>query len=211
MKRGRVLGVMILALQLAALSGCLLRRPAQPSLGQSLAREGRLVSLLGEATEYLRSPAATALSDAEAALQLALELAPEDPRVIDGLGCVAWRRGESARAKELFQRVLILNPLYDRAYVHLALIAQDEGDDPAAAALLQRALELNPLNVRARNNYALLLGGRGMENSELLGAARREIRKANRSVRRVDRVLLRNLSVLEGAFEATEETGAWEE
>ena len=200
MNRGRIFSVMILALQLVSINGCLVRRPPQPSLQQSLAREARLVSLLGDATASLRSPASMALSDAEAALQLALELAPEDPRVIDGLGCVAWRRGESERAKELFQQVLILNPLYDRAFVHLALIAQDEGDDPAAAALLQRALELNPLNVRARNNYALLLGGRGTENSELLDVARREIRKANRSVRRVDGVLLRNLSALEGSF-----------
>ena len=113
------------------------------------------------------------LDDAENSLLLALELNEQDPRIHDGLGCVAWRRGELSRAAEYFNDALVYDPSYARAYVHLSLYEESKGNMKRAKELLERALVLNPLSVRGRVNYAGLLHESGRTND-----ARKEIGKA---------------------------------
>lgn len=102
-------------------------------------------------------PSETSLERAEAFFQLALELKPEDSRALDGLGSIAFRRGERLVALRYFQRAIMREPQYDRPYEHLAAVAGQNGDSEAAKSLLLRAIDINPLNFRARNNLALLL------------------------------------------------------
>jgi len=139
------------------LSACGISRPT-PDVGDTVVLEERLQQLLGESTELMRRGET---DRAFAALELARDLSPEDPRVLDGLGCVEWRRKNYRSAKYFFQRALAANPRYDRAYTHLALVAEREGDRQAAVELLQIAVKLNPLNFRSRNNLAVALLEKG--------------------------------------------------
>ena len=100
-------------------------------------------------------------SNAHALLELAYEIAPGDPRVLDGFGCLAWRRGQVNLAEDYFKKALELDETYDPAYAHLALVAESKGEYQAARELLGLALRHNPLNYRARNNLAQALITRG--------------------------------------------------
>lgn len=179
----------IALLLLLSFSGCVPPAPLVLSPEQLAAKEQKLVSLLTIATQDLR---ANKLAPAEAALKLAQELSPDDPRVLDGLGCVAWRRGNYDLAEEFFKRALSQNGLYDRGYMHLAFIAAERGDSRAAEELLRISLQLNPLNFRARNNLAAELldaGARPGARAE----AYNELLIAIQSAQKADVVLGENL------------------
>lgn len=117
---------------------------------QALNREAVVQRLLTVAVAGLEAGGEADLGVAEDALRFASEIAPDDRRVLDGLGAIAWRRCRVQEAKELFQRAIAADPAYSRPYAHLALVAEAEGDVPAARALLRAALARNPLNYRAR-------------------------------------------------------------
>ena len=55
------------------------------------------------------------LDEAEATLNRALSLAPDSPPVLNNLGVLARRRGDDARARRLFLRVLELEPTHRNA------------------------------------------------------------------------------------------------
>ncbi len=131
--------------------------------------EGTLVTLLERATVGLRRGDTRSLDEAYASLRVARELSPNDPRVLDGIGCVEWRLGNIDLAEYFFREAIAVSPEYDRPYAHLALVARDRGDTRAAEELLLMAIQINPLNYRARNNYAVEV----LENGE-----DRESRKA---------------------------------
>ena len=152
--------VVIFALLALFLSGCS-AAPMRPTVEEQLAREKQIEVLLGTATLALR---ANIIERAVSALSLANELRPDDPRITDGFGCVAWRQGDRQRAKLFFQRSIQLEPRYDRGYAHLAAIAESDGNQEAAAELFRRALEINPNNFRARNNRAVLAFNKGDAN-----------------------------------------------
>ena len=140
---------------------------------QELRAEKQVVDLLGRAVSYMRIDTPESLDSAFNALELARDLKPNDPRVLDGLGCVEWRRKNFDLAKLFFQKALRQNPSYDRPYAHLAVVAQHDGNTQAAKELNQIAIKLNPMNYRARNNYAVLLMKEGLNlkaRDELLKA-----------------------------------------
>lgn len=174
-----------LLLVLLGIVGCVPSAQLVLSPEQMAAKDQKLVSLLTIATQALR---ASKLPQAEAALKLAQELSPDDPRVLDGLGCVEWRRGNHALAEEFFRQALFENRLYDRGYMHLALVAAEQRDHEAAKELLQIALQLNPLNFRARNNLAAELLDSGDKDK-----AYQELLVAVQSAQKSDVVLSENL------------------
>ena len=154
--------------------GCLSAQTARVTLQEQLAMESKVRELVSGAIAELRLGTPSALDRAQAALEVARDMNPDEPRVIDGLGCVEWRRGNAKLAQHFFKRAIELNPKYDRAYAHLALIAEGDGNRAAALALLQSAVRMNPLNYRTRNNLAALLisDGRSKEAyQQLLRAA----------------------------------------
>lgn len=117
--------------------------------------EQKVKLLLSKGNKFLLK--AAGLSVAKAYYQVARELKPNDPRVIDGLGAVAWREGNIELALYYFKRAYSLDSKYDRPLVHLALVAEKRGDLLAAKELLLKAIEINPLNYRAKNNLAVLI------------------------------------------------------
>lgn len=142
--------------------GCISIQPIL-SVEEQVLREQKIQGLLTQSVFYLRIGDERNIDRAGAVLMLAKKLKPEDPRVLDGLGAVEFRRRNLLKAQKYFQEAIRINPEYDRAYGHLALIAEANGDQLAANQLYRIALEKNPLNVEARKNYGLYLqkGSRG--------------------------------------------------
>ncbi len=83
-----------------------------------------------------------------------------DPRAaaaIDGLACVAMRKGRYAEAQQLLLRAYEIDPRYTRALAHLSYLYERTGRKAAAEAAFRRAIEEDPLDLAARNNYAVFL------------------------------------------------------
>ena len=144
--------VVILSLQI--LSGCNQQRLSPEQLSY---REQEIRKLLRVATFYLREQD---LNRAESVYSLALELDPQDPRAIDGLGSVAAAKKNYNQAIWYFKKALVYAPQYDRPYEHLAFIAEQEGQFEIAKKMYGQALALNPLNFRARTNLGILNSSR---------------------------------------------------
>lgn len=170
------------------------------SLEQEVAIEARLVELLTTATLELRKGGEASVERAAAVLELAREIKPRDPRILDGLGCVEWHRGNLRLAEHFFKRAIAEDAQYDRGYEHLALIAEERGDLPAAEDLLDISLRLNPLNFRARNNRALLMLKNGSD-SQSRYRAYQELLKAYASGARGETALMRNIRQLDPEFQ----------
>lgn len=151
-----------------ALLGCVAPTPDRPDVERM--REAR--SLIDQGTVELRRGE---LDKAEAAYRVALELTP-DSAALDGLGCVAFLRGNAATARTLFERAIELDPRYAQALGNLALLHEAEGNDARAAALYRAALRAEPRNFRARNNYAAFLQRRN--DRTLKAETRAELLKA---------------------------------
>ncbi|MCC6220891.1 MAG: hypothetical protein IT291_06600 [Deltaproteobacteria bacterium] len=157
--------------QLLLASGCAtyeFSRSLSPNQEAMLNR--KLISIMNQVTRHLDSDSTSAFDSARALLSLAESLSPDDPRVADGFGCLAWRENDFDLAEEYFKKAVSLDSNYDRGYAHLALVAMQNGDREAAKKLFEIALYLNPLNYRARNNFAGLLieGGETKEAYEEL-------------------------------------------
>jgi tetratricopeptide (TPR) repeat protein len=97
-----------------------------------------------------------ALDKAAASYQLALELNPF-PAAFDGLGCVAFLRGEFALAERYFKGALAVSPSYSETLGNLALLYEAQGRRMEAEELFKAALNRDPRNYRARVNYAAFL------------------------------------------------------
>lgn len=129
----------------------------QPTPDPTLLQLRRLEQLLREGVLYLRKGNEPSLRRAQAAFELAYEISAKDPRVLDGLGSVAFHRGAPETARYYFEQATMTSPTYARAFAHLALLAEKNGERTKALHLLQTALALDPLDYRARNNYGGML------------------------------------------------------
>ena len=163
MLNNKILPALLLVL-ICSCSACVPLRQTAP--GDEVLLEQKLVGLLTQATLLMREGDERSYQDSLATLFIAKELAPEDSRVLDAIGCVEWRRGNDQIAEHYFRAALELNPYYDRAYAHLALVAEKRGDIGIARELLQTAVSMNPLNYRSRSNYAQLLISHARGSSE---------------------------------------------
>ena len=158
----------------------------------SLANMQSLESLLRQGVLMLRKGDRVSLQRAEAAFELGYELAPDDPRVLDGLGAVAFLYGRQSSAKQRFEQAIRSSPKYARAYVHLALVAERRGDKMEALRLLREALRLDPLEFRGRNNLAGILFD-GATTSEERAVALQELLKARFESPLGDRIIEENI------------------
>lgn len=158
-------------------------------------REQKVRLLLMQGNKALRRGTWDGFEHAQAAYSTARELAPDDPRVLDGLGCVAWRKGNPNLAELYFKHAAELNPEYDRPVAHLALVAERRGHKRAALQLLRRAVASNPLNFHARNNYAALLLD-NFQDGPALAEAQRELLKAYELAGPEDPIVDENLGLL---------------
>ena len=176
-----------LILLLATLTGCFW---AAPTRKQNPAETERHIQKLMEAgTMALRQGTWESFERAQMAFELARDLAPNDARVLDGLGCVEWRRGHLGLATDFFNRAIALSPSYDRPYVHLALTEEQQGSKQRAQELLKTALKLNPMNFRARNNLAAMMLEAGYPHQSI-----KELLQAYNAGAQKDVVVLYNLN-----------------
>ncbi len=128
-------------------AGCLVTEP--PSMdaihrARELVDQGVIYLELGE------------LERAEATFRVAFEVA-EIPQSLDGLGCVAFLRGDFESAEKLFNQAYALDPAYTYVLGNLALLYEQQGAAEKSLALYQRAIELNPANFQFRNNFGVFL------------------------------------------------------
>lgn len=115
--------------------------------------EHRALALVDQGTVLLRSGD---LDRAAAAFQVAYELA-RPAAAADGLGCVAFLRGDVLAAEKLFIQAYEMDENYSQSLANLALLYESRGLYSQAEAMYRRVIEEDPANFRARNNFAGLL------------------------------------------------------
>jgi Flp pilus assembly protein TadD len=99
--------------------------------------------------------------DAVAVYRLALEIAPDDPRIHLNLGIAQRAAGDLAGAIDSYRRSAALAPDDPLALVNLGIALADGGDTLSAERALRRAIEIAPTEPLAHYNlanYALVRG-----------------------------------------------------
>jgi Tfp pilus assembly protein PilF len=130
----------------------------------------RGLKLVDQGTLLLRSGE---LEKAEAAFLVAYELA-RLPAAVDGLGCVAFLRGDMVVAEQRFVEAYQADEGYNNALGNLALVYEATGRKEDATRLYARAVRENGDNFRIRGNFGAFLadsGNRQEAKQELLKAA----------------------------------------
>lgn len=79
-------------------------------------------------------------------MEEAFRLAPDDITVVNNLGALEMRRGNAARARELFQRALVIDPKYTQSLYGLASLDATAGDFPVAVDGILQAIRANGRN-----------------------------------------------------------------
>jgi len=85
----------------------------------------------------------TRLDEAEVYLEKALGLRPDDAAIMDSLGWLRFRQGDSDAAKRLLERAYELFPDAEIA-AHLGEVLWESGDKTAAQSIWDKALLDNP-------------------------------------------------------------------
>jgi Flp pilus assembly protein TadD len=124
-----------------------------PPVATPVQRQMRAEELIGEGVLFLRQ---NRLEEAEASFVLSISLIPS-AGATDGLGCVAFRRGDFRQAEKLFLRAIALEHGYFAAYSNLGLLYDTVGDFELARKYYRAALELQPDDSQTRVNYGVLL------------------------------------------------------
>ena len=101
---------------------------------------------------------ATLMEKAKAAIDKAVQLAPDDPEVISSLGTFYYYGyRDYARANEQYQRIARLRPNDPSVDNSLALILRRQGKWAESLAHSRRAIELDVANARYLNNHIATL------------------------------------------------------
>jgi tetratricopeptide (TPR) repeat protein len=112
---------------------------------------GRVLVLLGRTAE------------AKAAIERALEIAPDDDAALAALGSLVARGGDPARGLELLDRAAALAPDEPDHAFQAALLVLSQGREDDAIARLRAALARNPTHVATCNQLAWMLAARKQE------------------------------------------------
>ncbi len=123
-------------------------------------------------------------NEAEAPLQQALALQPEDPEAMKALATIALRRGEWSRAQALVRDVLKADPLDDEAQLLFAEFQQlapaeltsTPTVDDFTAALLEQLRSRSTPHVVAKGQLAIKLGRSGVARFDLTTLFREAMR-----------------------------------
>ncbi|MCO6430045.1 MAG: tetratricopeptide repeat protein [Deltaproteobacteria bacterium] len=97
---------------------------------------------------------------AEASFRVAITIGPS-AAAVDGLGCVAFMRGDFALAEKLFRQAYEGDSGYNESLGNLALLYEVTGRYDRAAKYYRMAVNAMPTNFRVRNNYAVFLDQNG--------------------------------------------------
>lgn len=96
------------------------------------------------------------LDKSESAFKVSLEISPS-AAALDGLGCVAFLRGDLSLAEGLFNRAIGSDNNYYRALANLALVYDSRGEYEKAKRLFEIAIANEPDEPRMRNNFAVFI------------------------------------------------------
>jgi tetratricopeptide (TPR) repeat protein len=107
-------------------------------------------------------------TESAAAYRKALELRPNDPRVLHALGRMHSRAGDHAAAAEAIRASLAVDQEQPLAWVNLGLALSSDGDDAGARDAFEQALRINPHEALAHFNLGNLhqRAGRHAEAAE---------------------------------------------
>lgn len=147
---GRFLVVVLLVLTLSACVASRVPSPQEHMRAMEILDRGVLALREGE------------VEKAHQLFELSHQIAPS-AAALDGLGCVAVRRGDAQEAQRLFLQALEHDPQYVEALSNLAFLYEAVGWKAESAQLYRQVLERDPTNMRARNNFASLLHEQGEE------------------------------------------------
>jgi Flp pilus assembly protein TadD len=147
MHKGRLLPTWIGVLVLGA-GACVVRAPLNP---KTVLHQQRGALLLAN----------DQLDEAEAEFVLALEYNPRNPEAQNGLGLIAFRRGDLVRAAAHFRDALIQNDEFAEAHSNLGAVMLAWGDLQQATGCFRAALAIDPGYVNARYNLVLALRQQG--------------------------------------------------
>ena len=164
--RFQVNKLLFLVTAVICLNGCFLLKVHDPKLEQ------RALELIDQAVVLMRQGD---LNKAEAAFQVSQELV-NLPASLDGLGCIAFLRGDNTLAEDFFKEALDLDFRYTKAIGNLALLYEQMGRPKQADEYFNRAIKLDPANYRIRNNYAIFLAQSDSSSKRL---AREQLAKAS--------------------------------
>jgi predicted CXXCH cytochrome family protein len=87
---------------------------------------------------------ATAGPEAERYLRLAIVEKPDDPALLDGLAFIEQRRGDTAKARELYEHALRIDPMQIEAAANLGVIEVKDGHTDRATQLWEDAFARAP-------------------------------------------------------------------
>ena len=156
MKKIKLIGV--LTLIVATSFGCIIEG-TEPNM-ETTARK-----LIDNAVIHLRHGN---FNQAEATLLLSVELVTL-PEALDGLGCIAFLKGDDQSAESLFLAALSIDSTYTSVFKNLALVYERKGDLQKAKWYYEKAISVDPLDFRARNNFAAFLFEKsGSDNQSMI-------------------------------------------
>ena len=98
------------------------------------------------------------LDKAEERVDALLAEAPGDPALLFTRALIAERRDETAKAAEIYRRLIRSHPTLLAPYNNLAVHHAREGDYEAAARILEEALGSSPAVATAYNNLTVIYG-----------------------------------------------------
>jgi len=130
-----------------------LGRCAHVSTPPTLHDQQHAENLIDQGAAFLRSGE---LEQAKASFRLSLELV-RSAAALDGLGCVAFLRGELGNAQAYFLRAYEIDPNYQETLSNLALLYNFIGASDEAERLFKRVLQHDPTIIQSRNNFGVLL------------------------------------------------------
>lgn len=125
-------------------------REALNTMDKSSSRErGMLLSTLGETLESVYH-----YSEALAAYRQALEIFPDDPRILTNLGNTLKALGRYEEALVCYEKTRVLCPDAAGAYSNPGTVYQAKGDTAQAIQYYQKALQIDPAMVAVWSNLA---------------------------------------------------------
>jgi aspartyl/asparaginyl beta-hydroxylase (cupin superfamily) len=96
-------------------------------------------------------------AEAQQMVEMALTRAPNHPLVLNSAGGYMQRTGNSAKAREFYERALAVDPKSKVLWLNLATACRSLGDTPAEGTALDRALALEPRYLAALLHKAELM------------------------------------------------------
>lgn len=87
-------------------------------------------------------------------LEEVIAIAPKNIKALNDLAVILDIQGNKTEAKEIFEKLIILDPTYSDSYINLSKIYTDLNDLTKAEYFCKKALDCDAKNIRALNNLS---------------------------------------------------------